>query len=417
MKLIKKSLLLLLFISALPALNSHPAYDDSGMSSNHPGYSGAPPPPCSACNHSMNMGGLMSMHSNLTAYWLDVKGAPFKSEGVIRNYYIRADEVVWDYAPKGYNGITGKAWNDDEKIWTKRQAPYLGSKYIKCIYREYTDETFTKLKKRSKNEEYMGTTGPTIRAEVGDTIIIKFKNDCDFPTTMHPHGVFYNKDSEGAPYSDGSKGKDKKDDGVPPGYEHTYTWYVPERAGPASMDGSTAMWMYHSHANEATDIQAGLMGFMVITAKGLANPDATPIDVDQELFFNFQIFDESQSPCFNRNLKRYGKAPYPDPTDAKFKKSNTKYAINGYIFGNNPMPKIKKDSRVRWNIMSMELHTPHWHGNTFVTDGMRMDIIGLLHAEMKVVDMVPDNVGIWLYHCHVPDHFHNGMVTRYEVVE
>lgn len=355
------------------------------------------------------------MHSNLTAYWADVKGAPWKAEGIVRNYYIRADEVVWDYAPRGYNVITGKAWTDEEKVFAKRGAPYLGSKYIKCIYREYTDASFTKLKKRSANEQYMGTLGPTIRAEVGDTIKILFKNACDFPTTMHPHGVFYNKDGEGAPYADGTKGKDKKDDAVQPGCEHTYHWYAPERAGPASMDGSTAMWMYHSHANEATDIQAGLMGFMIITAKGLANPDATPIDVDQEIFMNFQIFDETKTPYFERNIKRFGKKSI-DVKDPAFKASNSKFTINGYIFGNSPRLKLKKDSRVRWNIMSMELHTPHWHGNTFVTDGMRMDIIGLLHAEMKVVDMVPDNKGIWLYHCHVPDHFHNGMITTYEVI-
>jgi len=46
-----------------------------------------------------------------------------------------------------------------------------------------------------------------------------------------------------------------------------------------------------------------------------------------------------------------------------------------------------------------------------------MDIIGLLHAEMKVVDMVPDNVGTWLYHCHVPDHFQAGMITKYIIID
>jgi len=30
--------------------------------------------------------------------------------------------------------------------------------------------------------------------------------------------------------------------------------------------------------------------------------------------------------------------------------------------------------------------------------------------------MVPDNVGIWLFHCHVNDHIRAGMLTRYQVV-
>ncbi len=373
-----------------------------------------PPTPCSACDHG---NGMMSMRADLNAYWADVQGAPFEDDGVVRKYYIQADEVIWDFTPLGYNAVTGKAFEDYQRMYVKRDPPFLGSKYIKCIYREYTDASFTTLKERCEDEKYLGLLGPVIRAEVGDTIKIKFSNACRIPTSMHPHGVFYNKDSEGAPYADGTRGRDKRDDAVPPGGQWTYTWLVPERAGPASMDGSTAMWMYHSHADEVIDILAGLTGFMVITAKGLANPDATPIDVDKELFFNFQIFSETMSPYLPDNVEKFKTVDDPDLEDPDFIESNEIHSINGYLWANGPIVKIKKGSRVRWNIMSMDIHTPHWHGNTFVTDGMRMDIFGLSYAEMKVVDMVPDNVGVWLYHCHVPDHFLAGMITKYEVVE
>ena len=43
---------------------------------------------------------------------------------------------------------------------------------------------------------------------------------------MHPHGVLYNKSSEGSPYMDGTWGAEKADDRVPPGGLHTYTWHV-----------------------------------------------------------------------------------------------------------------------------------------------------------------------------------------------
>ncbi len=34
---------------------------------------------------------------------------------------------------------------------------------------------------------------------------------------------------------------------------HTYTWLVPDRAGPGPGDGSSLMWMYHSHTDEVAD--------------------------------------------------------------------------------------------------------------------------------------------------------------------
>ena len=64
---------------------------------------------------------------------------------------------------------------------------------------------------------------------------------------MHPHGLAYDKASEGALYDDGTSGADKADDLIKPGESHTYTWRVPPRAGPGPGDGSSMLWMYHSH--------------------------------------------------------------------------------------------------------------------------------------------------------------------------
>ena len=64
----------------------------------------------------------------------------------------------------------------------------------------------------------------------------------------------------------------------------------------------------------------------------------------------------------------------------------------------------------------VDLHTPHWHGNTLTTSmGMRMDMAELLPGSMLVMDMIPDNPGTWLYHCHVNDHILAGMMMTYEV--
>jgi FtsP/CotA-like multicopper oxidase with cupredoxin domain len=62
--------------------------------------------------------------------------------------------------------------------------------------------------------EHLGLAGPILRAEVGDTIKVVFKNNATHPFTMHPHGVFYAKESGGSGYSDGASFSDKN--GVPP---------------------------------------------------------------------------------------------------------------------------------------------------------------------------------------------------------
>jgi FtsP/CotA-like multicopper oxidase with cupredoxin domain len=367
----------------------------------------------------------MDMKSTSTAdaaYWSEVGGGAFHGDGTTRTYYIGADQVVWDYAPRGSNEITGKPFDRVADTYVRSGPGRIGSRYLKCIYRGYTDATFSQLKPRPADESYMGFLGPVIRAEVGDTIRVVFRNACPFPASVHPHGVFYAKDSEGAPYNDGTSGKDKLDDAVPPGGRHTYVWKVPERAGPGPGDGSSVMWMYHSHTDEVSDTYAGLMGPMEITRRGMARPDGSPKDVDREVFALFSVMNENQSPFLIENLHRFAKPPYPrDPDDDdEFQESNLMHSINGYVFGNGPMIVLKKGERVRWYVMSMgtevDLHTPHWHGNTVLVNGMRMDTISLLPASMVVADMVPDDVGTWLFHCHVNDHIRAGMLTRYRVV-
>src|SRR5262249_3121561 len=160
----------------------------------------------------------------------------------------------------------------------------------KSIYREYTDSTFTHLKARDSAWTHLGILGPLLRAVVGDTIKVVFRNHTAYPTSMHPHGVFYAKNSEGAPYHDGTSGADRDDDAVPHGGTHTYLWPVPERAGPGPSDGSSVLWMYHSHVEDERDLDAGLVGPMIVTARDKARADGTPSDVDREFVVAFAEF-------------------------------------------------------------------------------------------------------------------------------
>src|SRR5256885_3715991 len=351
----------------------------------------------------------LGSHSNVAA-----------AAGVTRTYYVAADEVAWDYAPSGMNKITGQPFGDTENVFMQNGPDRIGRVYKKAVYREYTDATFTKLKPSGPGEEHLGLLGPVVRAEVGDTIKFVFKNNTRFPVSVHPHGVSYAKNAEGAPYADGSGAANKGDDSVDPGSTYTYTWGVPERAGPGPMDGSSTLWMYHSHVDEPGDTNAGLIGAIVVTKKGMAKPDGSPIDVDRELFTMFTVFDENTSTYLATNIKEFtGKPTTVNPDSDGFIESNKMHSINGYSYGNLPGLTMRVGQRVRWYLIGqgteVDLHTPHWHGNTVLINGMRTDVAELLPMSIKVADMVPDDAGTWLFHCHVNDHIVAGMQAKYTV--
>ncbi len=157
---------------------------------------------------------------------MTTSGATAVSASVTHTYYIAADEVAWDFAPTNANGVSGKPFGDEERPWVGQAPHKIGKVFKKALYREYSDATFMQLKPRPAEWEHLGFLGPLIRAEVGDTIKIVFKNNLKFRASLHPHGVFYEKESEGAPYNDGVDPAKKS---AAPGETQTYTW--PCRSG------------------------------------------------------------------------------------------------------------------------------------------------------------------------------------------
>jgi len=342
-----------------------------------------------------------------------------------RTYYVAADTVVWDYSPgPEMNLITGQPYDSVARFVVGNDSVNIGHRYLKAVYREYTDSTFTTLKPRGPAWEHLGILGPLLRGVVGDTIRVVFRNNTPHPASMHPHGVFYAKTSEGAPYADSTDGADKADDAVPPGGTHLYVWPVPARAGPGPNDGSSVLWMYHSHTNDERDVDAGLVGPIIVTARGRARADGTPADVDRELVVAFAEFDESQSWYLGENIARFApkqhivKTPFGEDAGVPHPEGNFKETMNGFLYGHLPGLTMKVGQRVRWYLMAttgFEFHAPHWHGNTVLVGGMREDVAGLLPMGMVVADMVPDNPGTWLFHCHVGPHLVMGMQSLYHV--
>jgi manganese oxidase len=345
--------------------------------------------------------------------------SPLAAQGRVRTYYIAADPVSWDYLPGGRDEIAGKPLVDTAFVANGPARPFSTS-YKKVLYRAYTDSTFHTLAPRLPEWAHLGFLGPLIRATVGDTIRVVFRNNGPRPFSMHPHGVFYEKASEGATYADGTPG-------VPPGGTHVYIWPVPERAGPGPMDGSSIAWMYHSHVDEVRDINTGLFGPIIVTARGKARPDGSPIDVDREIVASFMQVEENDSWLRNENglwrdsLEHLGPIPNPSKVQDVYPWF-VKFTINGFVHGSMPLDEVtlRQGARVRWYLMSstndFDFHAPHWHGNTVTSNGMRTDVMQLAMMQMATADMIPDNVGTWLFHCHVSFHNEEGMAMRYRVI-
>lgn len=303
-----------------------------------------------------------------------------------RHYYIQAEEVTWDFAPSNENLVHGGPIPDP---WTDSHV------FPKTRYIEYTDDSFTA---RKAQPEWLGVLGPIIRAEVGDTVIVHFRNRASFPAGMHPHGFRYDKDSEGAHYMGVDAGQPPGAGAeIMPGDSFDYKWVADADSGPGPNDPSSLVWWYHSHIDEPAETNRGLLGPIVITKKGMARADGTPRDVDREFVTAFFIFNELD-----------GAEP------------GLMHSINGYIFGNLKGLTMKNGERVRWYVLGMgnevDLHTPHWHGKTLDVAGRRTDVVELLPASMVTATMLADNPGEWMFHCHVADHIDAGMMTTYKIL-
>jgi hypothetical protein len=355
------------------------------------------------------------------SFCLSLSASTAQTTSVVRTYYIAADEVDWDYAPNGDISMPGMETMEAESAVFLGEGPdRIGSIYRKAIYRQYTDDTFTELMLREPQWEHLGLMGPLIRAEVGDTIIVVFRNHASQPYSVHPHGVLYRKDSEGAPYADGTEGADVADNAVAPGATHIYTWEVPERSGPGPEDGPSVLWLYHSHTDEVRDTNSGLVGAMIIYADGLLKEDGSVQGIDREFVTLFKVFNENVSWYLDTNIQTYvDETASIDTEDEEFIESNLMHAINGYVYHNMPAIEMFVGENVRWYTVALgtevDLHSPHWHGITALWRGQRVDTVDLIPGMTQTVDFQADNPGTWMLHCHVDDHIIAGMSAVFTI--
>src|SRR4051794_10871742 len=107
-------------------------------------------------------------------------GAP--ATGRVRTYFVAADEVDWTYVPaRGDQALTGKKDDFANDSGARGMLDPNASTYRKARFREYTDSTFATIKPPGERWVHLGVLGPLLRAEVGDTIRVVFRNHATRP--------------------------------------------------------------------------------------------------------------------------------------------------------------------------------------------------------------------------------------------
>ncbi|XP_078613011.1 hephaestin-like protein [Branchiostoma floridae x Branchiostoma japonicum] len=351
----------------------------------------------------------------------------FHSSGTIRTFYIAAVEEEWDYA-QDKRDLFGNTVTSENSILFNRiySGPtMIGSQYKKALYREYTDSTFTVQKERKPRDLHLGMLGPMIEAEIGDVIVVYFKNMASHPYSMHPHGLLYSKWNEGALYEDKTSGASKRDDVVEPNKTNVYTWYVPPRAGPTQKSDNCIPWAYYSSVDLVKDTSSGLIGPLVVCRQGTLGADGRRSDADREFVLMFTGTEESNSWYLDENIRNHCETPdQVDPENEDFAEANVMHAVNGLVLHNLHGLEMVEDEEVVWYLMGMgtevDTHTVHFHGQTFIhtTDNRRHhrgDVWDLFPGVFVAVRMRPDNPGTWIIHCHVSDHFDKGMMAFFTI--
>ncbi|XP_061647973.1 coagulation factor V isoform X2 [Phyllopteryx taeniolatus] len=300
-------------------------------------------------------------------------GANQQDQARKRQYYIAAVEIDWNY-----NG------NDTRRF---------GRTYKKVVFREY-EKDFTRAK---AHDPSLGLLGPTLRAERGEILVVTFRNMASEPHNLHPHGIAYGKQSEGAHYFDNTSQKEKEDDVVKTGGEHVYSWEVTADVSPEPDDPACLVYSYVSHLNPVEDFNSGLVGALLICKNGSSDESGARAGVKRELVLLFGVFDEREG--------------IYKPKDRSL--DHVHYTINGYTEGALPGLSVCAYSSVSLYLLGMssepELFSAHIAGQVLRHMGHRVSSVGLISGSSATASLVPAHLGRWMLSSHVLKHIEAGM--------
>ncbi len=227
--------------------------------------------------------------------------------------------------------------------------------------------------------------GPTIEAVEGDIVRIYVTNRLDAPTTVHWHGLLLPSGM------DGVGGVSQK--AIQPGETFKYEF-------PLQQHGT---FMYHSHHDEMTQMQMGMMGMFIVHP---ATPEPDPPDRDFAI-----MLSEWQIEVGTRR---------PDPNEML---DFNIFTMNGRSFPGTEPLLARTGERVRvriGNLSTMSHHAIHLHGHFFkvtATDGGRIPEAGqwpettviMPTGSTRTFEVGPVYSGDWVMHCHMLHHVMNQM--------
>uniref|UniRef100_A0A8K9Y6B3 ferroxidase n=1 Tax=Oncorhynchus mykiss TaxID=8022 RepID=A0A8K9Y6B3_ONCMY len=311
----------------------------------------------------------------------------------VRTYFITAEEVQMD----------------------KTQKADRSTRFTKVVFRGYLDSTFSTPDIRGEMDEHLGILGPVIKAEVGQTIMVFFRNLASRPYSLHANGVSYTKQTEGLSYEDESKYWYKYDNEVQPNTTYTYLWKVNANVGPTGDESDCRTWAYYSGVNPEKDINSGLIGPLLVCRKGTLSTKAVDM---REFMLLFMTFDESKSWYYEKNheiMERKNKRARVMDHDFT--------AINGIIFSLKGL-RMYTNQTVRWHLSNMgsprDLHSVHFHGQTFIHKQTRdhtQAVYPLLPGGFATLEMLPSKPGLWQLESEVGLSQQRGMQTLFLVLD
>jgi len=248
---------------------------------------------------------------------------------------------------------------------------------------------------------YNGVTpGPTLRATEGDRVRVTLVNRLPAPTTVHWHGIDVPVAQDGVP--------GLSQEPVEPGETFVYDFL-------ATNPGTR--W-YHSHVDSNMQIQLGLFGAFIIDPR---LPEPVQYDREFTYILTEKALDvtpavaEGDADVRNREGGNgRGGAFTPDL-----------FLMNGKAGTAIDPIDVKEGERVRIRLINAgnQVHAMHTHGHSFkliATDGNPVPVAAQLikdtvlvgPAERYDVELVANNPGVWMFHCHINNHAANGMVTE-----
>nr|XP_021390197.2 coagulation factor VIII [Lonchura striata domestica] len=330
---------------------------------------------------------------------------PRSFQGEIRQYFIAAVEVMWEYGdqrPQHFLKAADPRRSRRKHSW----------QYRKVVFREYLDDSFTQPVQRRELDEHLGILGPYIRAEVQDVIMVTFKNLASRPFSFHSTLTAY----EGTTQQGGV---------VQPGGHQKYSWKVLHQMAPTTQEFDCKAWAYFSNVDLEKDLHSGLIGPLIICKQGVLSYVSRRQLAVQEFSLLFTIFDETKSWYFPENVDRNCRPPCQLQQDSPdFKRNHSFHAINGYVSDTLPGLVMAQQQRVRWHLLNMgsteDIHSVHFHGQLFnvrTSQEYRMGVYNLYPGVFGTVEMWPSHAGIWRVECKVGEHQQAGMSALFLVYD